>query len=59
MLHWERKKIRKIDMKGSFKAMFLICLLVLMGCGKEIPNDIIQPDEMEKVLYDYQIVTAI
>ena len=45
-------------MKGSFKAMFLICLLVLVGCGKEIPNDIIQPDEMEKMLYDYQIVTA-
>lgn len=34
----------------------LIALLVLMtGCGKEIPKDIIQPDKMEKVLYDYHL----
>ena len=31
----------------------LIMALVLMtGCGKQIPGDIIQPQKMENVLYD-------
>lgn len=34
----------------------LIAALALMtSCGKEIPGDIIQPDMMEKVLYDYHL----
>lgn len=34
----------------------LILGLVLMAsCGKEIPKDIIQPEQMEKVLYDYHL----
>lgn len=34
----------------------LIMALVLMtGCGKQIPGDIIQPQKMENVLYDYHL----
>lgn len=25
----------------------------MAGCGKKIPEDIIQPDAMESLLYDY------
>ena len=28
---------------------------MLAGCGKQIPKDIIQPQEMESVLYDYHL----
>lgn len=45
-------------MNGSFRTLLILCLLFLVGCGKEIPKDIIQPDKMEKVLYDYQIVSS-
>lgn len=31
------------------------CLALLASCGKEIPSDIIQPDKMERVLYDYHL----
>lgn len=35
---------------------FLIAALMLTtSCGKEIPKDIIQPDKMENVLYDYHL----
>ncbi len=45
-------------MNGSFKVLLILCVFLLVGCGKEIPSDIIQPDKMEKVLYDYQLVSA-
>lgn len=32
----------------------LVCCL-LMGCGSQIPGDIIQPDHMEEILYDYHL----
>ena len=35
---------------------FLIAALMLTtSCGKEIPDNIIQPDKMESVLYDYHL----
>lgn len=30
-------------------------LTLFTACGREIPRDIIQPDQMEKVLYDYHL----
>lgn len=33
----------------------LVGCLLLMGCGKQIPGDIIQPELMEDVLYDYHL----
>lgn len=34
---------------------WIACLALMTSCGKEIPNDIIQPDAMEEVLYDYHL----
>lgn len=33
----------------------IACLALMTSCGKEIPDDIIQPELMEKVLYDYHL----
>ena len=33
-------------------------LLLLFGCKPSVPNDIIQPDDMEDILYDYQLADA-
>ena len=33
----------------------VVVLFVLTGCGKNIPDDIIQPAQMENVLYDYHL----
>lgn len=41
------------------KILMLIAIPILLtGCGKEIPGDIIQPDKMEKVLYDYHLAIS-
>ena len=39
---------------------FTICLLLILfaSCQVKTPNDIIQPDKMEALLYDYHIVQA-
>lgn len=34
---------------------FLIGLALLTGCGNGRPNDIIQPEQMEEILYDYHL----
>lgn len=34
---------------------WLLMAACMVGCGKEIPKDIIQPAEMENVLYDYHL----
>lgn len=34
---------------------WLLMAACMVGCGKEIPRDIIQPSEMENVLYDYHL----
>lgn len=33
-------------------------MLLLTSCGKQIPDDIIQPDRMEHVLYDYHLASG-
>lgn len=33
----------------------LLGAALLVGCGKQIPTDVIQPDRMENVLYDYHL----
>ena len=36
----------------------LVALVLMTGCGKHIPNDVIQPDKMEQVLYDYHLAMS-
>lgn len=36
----------------------LLSAALLAGCGKQIPEDVIQPDKMENILYDYHLTTA-
>lgn len=36
-------------------AAFLILLLFLSACGKKVPDDVIQPQAMEDLLYDYHL----
>lgn len=33
----------------------IACLALMTSCGKEIPSEIIQPEMMEKILYDYHL----
>lgn len=37
---------------------FLVAGMCLSGCGKQIPKDIIQPQKMENVLYDYHLAAG-
>src|SRR5574344_1295400 len=30
----------------------------LLGCGKQIPDDVIDPSEMEDILYDYHLANV-
>ena len=39
----------------KFRWTLITCLALLSSCGKEIPDEIIQPSKMEKVLYDYHL----
>ena len=43
----------------KFRWTFIACLALLTSCGKEIPEDIIQPNKMENVLYDYHLMLSI
>ena len=36
----------------------LLSAALLAGCGKQIPKDVIRPDKMENILYDYHLTTA-
>lgn len=47
-----------MDMKAKTIWTLLVALVLMTGCGKHIPNDIIQPDKMEQVLYDYHLAKA-
>ena len=41
------------------KALYtVIALGLLSACGKKIPDDIIQPDAMESLLYDYHLAST-
>ena len=33
----------------------IACLALMTSCGKDIPSEIIQPEMMEKILYDYHL----
>ena len=35
--------------------IFVLSACFLLGCGKQIPGDILQPEQMEDVLYDYHL----
>ena len=37
----------------------LMAGLLLTACGKQIPEDLIQPDQMEDILYDYHLAVGI
>ena len=39
----------------KFRWTLIACLALMSSCGKEIPDEIIQPSKMEKVLYDYHL----
>jgi hypothetical protein len=32
------------------------CVLVLLGCKQGVPKDIVQPEEMEKILFDIHLL---
>ena len=46
-------------MKTFRKYIILIACIALASCGKQIPSDIIQPEPMQNVLYDYHIATTL
>ena len=43
----------------KFRWTLIACLALLTSCGKEIPDEIIQPNQMEKVLYDYHLMMSL
>lgn len=43
----------------KFRWTLITCLALLTSCGKEIPDEIIQPSQMEKVLYDYHLMMSL
>lgn len=43
----------------KFRWTLIACLALLTSCGKEIPEDIIQPSKMENVLYDYHLMLSL
>lgn len=43
----------------KFRWTLIACLALLTSCGKEIPDEIIQPAKMEKVLYDYHLMLSL
>ena len=46
-------------MKNKLFYLLVSGCLLLCGCGKNIPDDIIQPQEMERVLYDYHMASSL
>ena len=41
------------------KGLYMVIALgVLSACGKKIPDDIIQPDAMQDLLYDYHLAST-
>ena len=43
----------------KFRWTLIAGLALMTSCGKEIPSDIIQPEQMESVLYDYHLAMGI
>lgn len=48
------KYFDEIEMIRFFLVVF--CITLLMACKPGIPKDIVQPDEMEKILFDIHVV---
>lgn len=42
-------------MNKYLRLLLWVTVLIFMSCGKQIPGDIIQPAEMEDLLYDYHL----
>lgn len=42
-------------MKSSLRLLVIVAMVIMVSCGKQIPDDIIQPVEMENLLYDYHL----
>lgn len=42
-------------MRRNMTWTLLLGAALLVGCGKQIPTDVIQPDRMENILYDYHL----
>ena len=43
----------------KFRWTLIACLALLTSCGKEIPSEIIQPNKMERILYDYHLMMSL
>lgn len=41
------------------QALSFACILIIAACTVEIPSDVIQPKEMEELLYDYHLAQAL
>lgn len=46
-------------MKKKYFSLIVLGTLMMASCGKQIPDDIIQPDEMEDLLYDYHLAVSL
>ena len=42
-------------MNKSLRLLLLSIVFISVSCGKQIPGDIIQPSDMEELLYDYHL----
>lgn len=48
-----QKRMKQMRINNWLVGILLSCLIV--GCGKQIPSDVIQPSQMEEILYDYHL----
>lgn len=46
-------------MKKKFLSLLILGAGLMSSCGKQIPDDIIQPAEMEDLLYDYHFAVSL
>ena len=42
-------------MKKQYIVIFATIFMVCIGCKPTVPSDVIQPDDMEDILYDYYL----
>lgn len=50
---------RTNPVSGWRAACLMLVSLLLSGCGKQIPSDIIQPADMQSLLYDYHLAKSL
>ena len=46
-------------MRKKYIPLMLLGASLMVACGKQIPEDIIQPEEMEEILYDYHLSVSL